>query len=221
MDVEPPWWLNTPNPYSEGLEAEGNKGKGKKAERRQHTSVPEEDLGGNEAGGPKGKGKDSHAEAFPGSWFGPKRDSPRQVPTQGLSTPTLPETKGPNNVKEWLGSTEPQSARPTEQRKGENTGKRKGSPPTHSSANRWLEQGDQPQGQGKQGQSKRKDHMTGGGKGSDMYSQHSNQVFEWSDVGPTRPERTEMLLDNFPRGSQAQVVKLWAKDKLVALGIQD
>ncbi len=78
---------------------------------------------GAEAGGLKGKGKDIHAEAVPGSWFGPKRDSPRQKPTQGLSSPSMPESKGPKNVTEWLGLSEPQSARPKEQHSEENKGK--------------------------------------------------------------------------------------------------
>ncbi len=150
-----------------------------------------------------------------------KERQPQTGTTARTVDTNVTRSDGPKSVKEWLGSTETPSAWPTEERKGENTGKGKGSPSTHSSANSWLEQEDQPQGQGKQGQSKGKDHMTGGGKGSDMYPQHSNQVLEWNDVGPTRLERTEMLMGNSPRGTQARVMKLWAKDKLVALGIQD
>ncbi len=47
MEVEPPWWQNTPRPYSEGPEAEGKTGKGKTAERRREPSMRD---GGSDGG---------------------------------------------------------------------------------------------------------------------------------------------------------------------------
>jgi hypothetical protein len=113
----------------------------------------------------------------------------------------MPQMKGPRSATEWLtGKPDThESCKPTDTRKDDEATEDKGNrePPRES---------------GTKGK---------GGKGGNMYAQQTGQITQWSDVGPNRPERTELLMGNFPRGTQAQIMKLWARDRLTELGIQE